>query len=571
MTARRTAFVVLFGVALFVLVGSALIALAVHSGPAIHDGSILTVTLGGDLPEEVPSSVFGRFLSAEKRTFGDLVDLFRQAAHDDRVEAIVARLSPSDLGWARLQELRDAMREFTDAGKILACHAEAVDTAEYYLASACGTLAMPPSGVFSVPGVAVQVEFFKGTLSRLGIEADIEHVGAYKSASEPLTREGLSAPAREQLESMLDAVYGTLTDDVAQDRDLEPVALKAILDRGLLTPGQAEKAGLVDELAYYDEVLDDVREHVGERGEEVEEADYLEHVRARRRAGRDRIAIIFASGVIAGGESEDNALVGPVLGAESLIEAMKEARESRSIKAVVLRIDSPGGSGAAADAIWRETQRLREKKPLVVSMGDVAGSGGYWIAAGADSIVSEPLTLTGSIGVVGGKLYLKPFYDWIGVSKEILKRGRNADLYADYSRFTDEQRRLVRESMLALYREFLARASEGRGKSETEIDRLGQGRVWTGEQALENGLVDELGGLAAAVARARVLAKIPDGSPTGIDIYPRPKGLLETLASLQSTLAPSPGVTGAALPLRLPERLLRERVLALMPFRLSPR
>ncbi len=571
MTARRITTVVVLGLALFLLVVGALLALFAHPRRALRSATVLNVTLGDDLPEEAPSTFWGRLISGEKRTFGDVVDLFRMAARDRRVEAIVARLRPSDLGWARLQELRDAMREFTEAGKILACHADSIDTPGYYLASGCGMLAMTPSGVFSVPGVAVQVEFFKGALNRLGIEADMEHVGAYKSASEPLTRQGLSEPARQQLESMLDAIYGTLKDDVARDRDLDPAVLSALLDRGLLTPREAEKAGLVDELAYYDQILDDVKEEVGESAHEIDEAEYLEQVRAERGAGRDRIAVIYACGMIVSGESEDNALVGPILGSETLIEAMKVARESRRVKAVVLRIDSPGGSGAAADAIWRETRRLRERKPVVVSMGDVAASGGYWMATGVDAIVAEPLTLTGSIGVVGGKLYLKPFYDWIGVSKEILKRGRNADLYTDYSRFTDEQRRMVRDSMLALYREFLARASEGRGKSADEIDRLGQGRVWTGGQALENGLVDELGGLADAVARARVLARIPAGRPVGIDIYPRPKGFLETLTSLQGTLSGSPQASGRRLPIGLPERLLRERVLALMPFRFSAR
>lgn len=569
MTARRITAVVLLGGALLFLVVCAFVALLAHPGSALRSASVLTVTLGEDLPEEAPSTFFGRLLSGEKRTFADLVDLFRTAARDRRVEAIVARLRPSDLGWARLQELRDAMREFTEAGKILACHADSIDTPGYYLASGCGMLAMTPSGVFSVPGVAIQIEFYKGTLSRLGIEADVEHVGAYKTASEPLTRQGLSGPARQQLESMLDAVYATLTGDIARDRDLDPAALEALLDRGLLTPQQAEKAGFVDELAYYDEVLEGVRAEVGEKAHEIEEGEYLEQVRAARRAGRDRIAVIYACGMIVSGESEDNAVVGPILGSETVIEAMKNARENRSVRAVVLRIDSPGGSAAASDAIWRETRRLRERKPVVVSMGDVAASGGYWIAAGVDAIVAEPLTLTGSIGVVGGKFYLKPFYDWIGVSKEILKRGRNADLYTDYSRFTDEQRLMVRDSMLALYREFLARASEGRGKSPEEIDRLGQGRVWTGQQALENGLVDELGGLADAVARARTLARIPAGRPVGIEIYPKPRGFLDTLTSLQGTLAAATPSSAPALPIGLPERLVRERVLALMPFRLS--
>lgn len=275
--------------------------------------------------------------------------------------------------------------------------------------------------------------------------------------------------------------------------------------------------------------------------------------------------------MIVSGDSEEGGLVGRMLGSGTLSESLRHVRDDPAVKAVVLRIDSPGGSGPASDAIWRETQRLREEKPLVISMGDVAASGGYWIAAGADAIVAEPLTLTGSIGVVGGKFYLKPFYDWIGVSKEILKRGRNADLYTDYSRFTDEQRRLVQESMRALYGEFLARASEGRGKSREEIDRLAQGRVWTGAQALENGLVDELGGLSVAIARARSLAKIPEGRPVGIDLYPRPKGFLDSLAFLHESRAAFVRAPDLAVEAHALKRLFEDRVLALMPFRVTLR
>ncbi|HEU4402306.1 MAG TPA: signal peptide peptidase SppA [Candidatus Polarisedimenticolia bacterium] len=568
MTLRRTMALLILACVLMVLVGTALFILTVRSGPSIQRGAVLTVTLGGDLPEEASPSILGRLFSVEQRTFADLVDLFRRAAADDRVQAIVARVTLNDLGWARLQELRDAMEEFTESGKTLACHAEILTTREYFLASACGTLDLPPSGIFAAPGIAAQVEFYKGALSKIGIEADIEHVGAYKSAAEPLTREGMSSPAREQLDAILDAVYGVILDGVAEDRGLGRDHVRALLDRGLLSPDQAREGGLVDDLSYYDEVLDEVKEAVEGGAHEVDEDDYLRDVRARRRPGRERIAVVYATGTIVDGESEQSGLMGRMLGSDTLVEALKEAREDRAVKAVVLRIDSPGGSAPASDAIWREARRLRSGKPLVVSMGDVAASGGYWIALGADAIVAQPLTITGSIGVVGGKFYVKPFYDWIGLTKQILKRGRNADLFTDYSRFTEEQRSLVRLSMTSLYRQFLARAAEARKKSVTEIDHLGQGRVWTGSQGVQNGLVDDLGGLAEAIALAREMAHLPEGRQVGIDIYPKRHGLLKELAAFDLVLsrvaAPDP-----AREARLADRLLREQALALMPFRLT--
>jgi protease-4 len=570
-TGRRAFAIVALASVLAVLLLAGLAVLALRSGPAIPRAAVLTVTLGGELPEEAPVSLVGRLFAEERRRFADLVDLFRRAAADRRVAAVVARVEPTAIGWARLQELRGALRDFVESGKPLACHAESLDTPGFFLASACSTLDLLPSGSFVAPGVAAQVEFYKGTLGKLGIEADMEHVGAYKSASETYTRRGMSETAREQLDAILDAVYGELVEAIASDRGLEPEDLRALLDRGLLSPEEAQEAGLVDELRFHDETLEDVLGEAGGAAREVDEGLYLREVRARRRAGRDRIAVVYATGTIVSGESEESGLLGRLLGSESLAESLAEAREDPAVKAVVLRVDSPGGSGLASDAIWRETRRLQGQKPLVVSMGDLAASGGYWIALGADAIVAEPLSLTGSIGVVGGKFYLRPFYDWIGVTKEIVKRGRNADLFTDYQRFTDEQRSLVRGSMRALYRTFVARAATARRKSEAEIDRLGQGRVWTGAQAAELGLVDELGGLAEAVDRARELARIPAGRPVGLDVYPRPRGLLESLASLEGEWSGVARTGEAGREVRRLERLAAERVLALMPFRVTIR
>jgi protease IV len=568
MSSRRMFAKVFLGAAAVCILGGVLLGTFLGPGRGLRSRAVVKVVLGDALPEEAPISLLGRVLAGERRTFGDLVALFEQAAQDDRVEAIVARVVPSDIGWARLQELRDAMRQFTDKGKILACHAEVLDTQTYFLASACGTIDLPPTGVFSVPGVSAQVEFFKKTLSKLGIEAEMEHVGAYKSASEPLTREDMSPPAREQLDAVLDAIYGTIVSGIAEERHLPPDSLRALLDRGLLSPARARESGLVDDLRYYDEVLDGVKDQIGSRVSVLDEASYLRDVRARRSAGRDRLAVVYATGMIVSGESDESRMLGQMLGSETLSESLASAAEDPSIKAVVLRIDSPGGSGPASDTIWRATQRVREVKPLVVSMGDVAASGGYWIATGADAIVAEPLTVTGSIGVVGGKFYLKPFYDWIGISKEVLKRGRNADLYDDYSRFSDEQRSLVQESMQTLYQQFLARASQGRGMSHDEVDRLAQGRVWTGSEAVKNGLVDEFGGLSVALLRARLLAKIPPGHSVGLDLYPRPRGFLDTLVSLRENRSVAPQDAGALEAAGSLERLLRDRVLALMPYRL---
>ncbi len=571
MTLRRTLGLLLLGAGLAALIGLGVVLVVFQSSFTIRHGAVLTVDLSGEIPEEARPTVFGRLFSGETRTFADVTDLFVQAASDDRVAGIVARIGPTDLGWARLQELRDVMSDFVDSGKVLACHADVLTTQEYYLASACGTIDLQPAGLFSVPGLVAQVEFYKGTLAKLGIEADMEHVGAFKSASETLTRQEMSDPAREQLDAILDAIYAEVVSAVAESRGVDEETLRDLFDRGIISPEQAKQAGLLDDLRYYDEVLQDVKDNIPGPAHELDEAVYLRDTRARRRQGSVRIAVVFATGTIVSGDSQESGILGRMIGSDTLVSALAEARKDRSVKAVVLRIDSPGGSGSAADAIWRETQRLRAEKPVVVSMGDLAASGGYWIAAGADSIVAEPLTLTGSIGVVGGKFYLKPFYDWVGVTKQILKRGRNADIYTDYARFTDEQRSLVRASMAAVYKQFLERTSAGRGKTEAEIDRLGQGRVWTGALALDKGLVDESGGLSTAIAVARDLAKIPENATVGVEVFPRPRGFFESLSDLQGDLVQGAGGFDAGRESRLLDRLVRERALALMPYRLDIR
>jgi protease-4 len=338
MTGRRAFALLGMAFALTALLASGLLVLAWLSGPGIEEGAVLTVTLGGDLPEEASGSVLGRLFAEEKRTFGDLVELFRRAAADGRVAAVVARVAPMEIGWARLQELRGAPGTFVESGKTLACHAEALGTPEYFLASACTSIDLPPSGSFAAVGIAAQIEFYKGALGKLGIEADIEHVGAYKSALETYTREGMSEAAREQLDAILDAVYMELVEAISGDRGLKPEDLRALLDRGLLSAAQAQDAGLVDELRFYDETLAEILEQRN-GATEVEEVTYLREVRAGRRKGGDRIAVVYATGTIVSGESDDGGLLRSLMSLEGeMSRAARGAaawREARPVERLV--------------------------------------------------------------------------------------------------------------------------------------------------------------------------------------------------------------------------------------------
>jgi protease-4 len=405
--------------------------------------------------------------------------------------------------------------------------------------------------------------FYKGTLDKLKIHADMEHIGAYKSASEQWTRDSMSDAQRRATDSILDSIYGQIVGTIAESRKLTPAQVRSAIDKGLLTPEEAKSTGMVDGLLYDDEVESELKKKFG---------DYTElRIRAYKKSGswparRNRIAVISASGAIISGKGGTSSFGGEFIGSDSLCRTLREVREDRGIRAAVLRVDSPGGSGVASDAIWREVELLKEEKPLIVSMGDVAASGGYYISMGADAIVAEPATITGSIGVISGKYNLRGFYEgWIGLHRDQIKRGENADLFTDYQGFTEAQRAIVRAQIETFYREFVHKAATGRGKKDEEIDRIAQGRIWTGAQAKENGLVDELGGLDTAVEIAKKKAGLASSESVTLESYPRRKGLFQSLSGDDQVFAPKVRIPGSLMKtmadLDLRERLAQERIL----------
>ncbi len=384
---------------------------------------------------------------------------------------------------------------------------------------------MLPGGMLMVTGLMADATFLRGTLDKLKITPDFEHVGEYKSASDQYMRDSMSEPQRRATDAILDSLYSQLVDGIAASRKLTPAQVTRAIDAGLLTPAEARQAGLVDGLLYLDQVEDELRKEVGDYSE-VRVRSYKK-TGGFRFGGGARIAVVSASGTIVSGRSGRSSFGGDFLGSDSLVQLLRELREDDGIRAVVLRVDSPGGSGIASDAIWRETQLLKAEKPLVVSMGDVAASGGYYISMGANAIVAEPGTITGSIGVISGKFNMRGFYEeWLGLRREQLKRGENAGLFSDYEGFSDGQRARLRVQLEDFYRTFVHKAAEGRGRKDEEIDRVAQGRIWSGAQAKELGLVDELGGLAKAVSIAREKAGIPASARVSLEAYPRKKGLL---------------------------------------------
>ena len=428
------------------------------------------------------------------------------AKRDREIVGALIRIGGSRYGVGRLQEMRDAILDFKKSGKKVIGYMTNCSTGNYLLASVCDRIVLHPSGEVRLIGVRSEISFYKGVLDKFGIRADLEHIGEYKSASDLFTREEMSEAHREVQNAILDDLYDQLTQLIAEKRSWTQDNVKRLIDQGPFTAKQALAQGIVDQLAYRDQ-LKSIAEDLTSKDCRLVKADqYLGIIEHEHdwEVPLPKIAIIEAEGMMMTGESFTDPFTGAkTMGSTTITRAIRNVRKDSSVKAVVLRIDSGGGLVVAADTIWRELMRLRSVKPLIVSMGDVAGSGGYYIAAPADTIVAEPGTITGSIGVVSGKYSFKGLYDKIGLHKEILKRGKHADFYTDYGDYPTEEREIIRAQIKEIYEDFIGKVSEGRGMTKEAVDEIGRGRIWTGKQAKEIGLVDELGGLNLALSIAR--------------------------------------------------------------------
>jgi protease-4 len=529
---KRTAWLLAAGVAAVALGAAAVGAVALvvrgsRSSAGWTGGSAyLALDVSGEIPEE-PSSGLSGLLEARPPSMRALVEAVGRARRDPAVKGLLLRVGSVETGWARVQELRDALVGFRSSGKPSWAYLESAGNREYFLATGCAKVAASPTAMLNVSGLAAEVTFYRGTLDKVGVEAQFEGVGKYKNAPNQLTERGFTDPHREQMEGLVGSMFEQYVRGIAEGRGLPPEKVRALVEEGPFEAAKAKEAGLVDELLYRDQVED--------RIPAANRVDPARYVRARRGFfdTRPRLALVYAAGDIIPGESQSSPFGGGLAGADTIARGLRQAREDGSVRAIVLRVDSPGGSGTASDAVWREVALARRAKPVVVSMGDYAASGGYYISMGADAIVAEPGTITGSIGVFSGKLSLRGLYGKLGLSQETVQRGRNASLFSEWAPWTDDQRARIREMNESFYRTFVAKAAEGRKKTPEEIEAVAQGRVWTGEEALAAGLVDRLGGLEAAIQVARDRARVPRGQDVQLVVLPQRKGLFETLLERQ--------------------------------------
>jgi len=490
---------------------------------------ILKVSLAGELSEQQAEP---RLLSFFRRSVDDYCNtlgVLRWARQDSRLRGVLVCCDDLRIGWGRTQELRRSLLSLRQAGKLVwVCLARA-GVREYLLASAADRIVLAPAGTLDIAGLSSEVTFLFGALEKLGIEAEIVQMGRYKSMGETFTRRDMSEPHREMIESLVDDLYTQLVDAMATGRNMGADEIREHLDGGPFLGREALAERLVDSLAYEDEAetalrracddakVIDFHGYFVRRGREVR-AEVL-------RQGRASLAMLSLTGTVKMGDSVSGPDGAAACGAASIARDLKELRERKDIKAVVLRVSSPGGSGLASDLIWREVSRTREVKPVVVSLGDVAASGGYYVGVAGSPIFAEGGTLTGSIGVVAGKANLHGLYDRVGITKETVSRGRHAALHSSYIPLTDDDRERLRVQAEGFYRDFVARVASGRRLSEQAVDEAGEGRVWTGRQAWARGLVDQLGGLEQSLDEARRLVGIPESEMVAVERYPRPRRL----------------------------------------------
>jgi len=466
--------------------------------PVAIDGGALIWHVGGSFPEERDDSFLGQLQGGSEATLGETVIALRRAARDERITGLVMDMRSLGADWAKVEEIRQALGVFRTEGKPVYAYFDGAGTREYALACQADRIYMSPEANLMVLGITAELSFMKDTLDKLGMEADFIHVGKYKSAPERMTRTEPTEANREMIGAIVDDRYDVLLGMLTEGRSVDRAQAQAWVDRGMFDAATALEDGLVDEALYFEDVLD---RHFPE-DETTNFSDYV--LDPPKLKGTSHTAgLVFATGVIMPGESRWDRFQGKIAGSETVVDELLGMADDEDIDIVILRVDSPGGSAMASDLIWEAVGQVQEKKPLIVSMSGMAASGGYYISCRADSIFADPGTLTGSIGVYAGKMSRSGMYEKIGVHREFITRGENALLFSDAGGFSTSQRTLFQNQMERFYERFLTKVGEGRGMERDAVHAVAQGRVWTGRQGLEAGLVDDLGGLYRAVDSAK--------------------------------------------------------------------
>ncbi len=528
-------FFAIIGVIVFIgIAGSmAVFAIVQSRGPHIGKGTVLTLDLTQALPDRAPDSGVERLLYPHRLTLIEALDTIERASNDSRITGIVARIGDSNMGLAEVEELRDAIARFRAKGKRAVAYSDTFGelgsgTHSYYLAAAFNEIWLQPMGTVGLVGLRIEMPYLRGTLDMLGITPSVEHREQYKDAANMFTEKHMTDPEREELQALLDSINAQMVADIAKDRKIDPATLKDVIDRAPLLTDEAMNAHLID--------------HVGDRTDALASFGAAPHLLSletyRDQAGEAHrsgptVALIYATGMLArGGGDGGNALTGGESGTDRLVRAFRLAQEDKNVRAILFRIDSPGGSAVAAETIWAAVHRAHAAgKPVIVSMGDVAGSGGYYIAAPADKIVAEPATLTGSIGVVAGKPVISGLMQKLDANTDALQTGANAGMFSLFQDFTPSEHARLNAVIDDIYNGFKQRVAQGRKLDAAAVEAVAKGRVWSGADAQKNKLVDVLGGFRTALDLAKQSAGIAADQDVTLKLYPPQKTGIEAIVS----------------------------------------
>ena len=507
------------------------------SQESLPERVVLEIDFEREFAEYIPTDPLASVLMEQTVSVRDIVDALHQAATDDRVLALVARTGTPRMGLAEIQEVRDAVMAFRNSGKPAIAYAETFGefgpgNGAYYLAAAFDRIYLQPSGDIGLTGLMAESAFVSGTLEKLGLSPRMDHRYEYKNALNMFTEKKYTQPHREAILQIIESQFGQIVQGIAAGRDLEADVVRTLVDRGPFLGKQALAENLVDGLAYRDEVQAIIDDDLGEEAERVSLFAYLRQMGRPHNEG-EAIALIYGVGGVHRGKSEYSAaLSGPTMGSDSVSAAFRSAVQDDTVKAILFRVDSPGGSYVASDTIWRETVRAKEAgKPVIVSMGNVAGSGGYFVAAAADKIVAQPGTITGSIGVVGGKMLTAELMEKIGISSDEVHTSTNATMWSSSLDYTPQQWQRITTWLDHVYADFTQKVAQGRGLTQEQVHAVAKGRIWTGEDAKDIGLVDELGGFPTALRLAKQAAGIEADAPVQVKLFPEQKTLVDTVLS----------------------------------------
>lgn len=521
--AKRRAIIISILVVVFILIAWA----AIQPSHVTLAKSVLVIDAQGEITEQHSLDILSALSGSNMPVLHDYLDTIDAARTDPRITGIVVRIGPLSTGWAKLEEIRSHLIAFQSSGKPSICYLgyDGIENSEYYLASGCKQVWLVPSAPLSIHGMMAEATFYRGALDKLKIVPEYYHIAEYKTAGNEYTEKKFTPAHREEVESLLHSIYEQYVGETSSSRHMQAAQFDALVKSGPFLSTEAVTNGLVDRLAYWDQVQGYFRNRPGGWNE-------LAMNRYRTmlpRSSGDRIAVVHVTGLIASGSSGSSPTEGEVSGGDSVAAALRAARNDAGIHAIVLRVDSGGGSVVASEVIRREVQLANSVKPVVVSMSDTAASGGYWISAPASRIVADPDTITGSIGVLIGKFNLAGLYSMLGVSTDSVATSDNATLFSDEQNFSPMQRQYIERSLQDTYTEFTEGVAAGRRMSVEAVGKIAKGRVWSGVQAKQLGLVDDLGGLDRAVEVAKQLAHVPKGQSVQLIQYPPEKSFWQLL------------------------------------------